>query len=235
MTVSWLLSRFPSRSGPRSAAPFVRPRPNSIPIARRTLFGSASAGAAAATASGSAAFLPHISDSLLPIILGIILYARRQQEDEATSDQLQLSGPWTVQESSKGMAVFATRDIKRGETLLSENPLLVWDIDADAAATKKLVARLSSEARKQFFSLANALPNSNELDPELGVRGTNGFNVQLPPLPRDVATGHELQAFTQTGSPSHATMIFPRVARLNHSCLPSQHHSRNPASCTAER
>lgn len=218
MTISSMLRRYASRSAPLVGAARLRPTSSSAAstfLARRSFFSSAGAGA-----GPDPSFLPQISDSLLPIILGIVLYARKDS-DAAPSDGLQLEGPFEVKSSGKGLGAFATRDIPRGEILLSEQPLVVWDTSADGPTAKKLVDQLTPEARKQFFNLANALPNSDSLEPALGVRGTNGFNVQLPPVPRDMASTQTVAQWTRDESPSHATMVFPRVARINHSCLPS--------------
>lgn len=196
-------TRFPARFNTFSSTP------------RRSFFSSAGGGA-----GPDPSFLPQISDSLLPIILSLVLYARKDS-DAAPSDGLQLEGPFTVKSSGKGLGAFASRDIRRGEILLSEQPLVVWETTADGPTATDLVNKLTPEAKKQFLNLANALPNSNQIEPALGVRGTNGFNVQLPPIPRDMASTQQVAQWVQSESPSHVTMIFPRVARINHSCLPS--------------
>lgn len=222
MTVSTLFGRLFSRSATRGSAASsaaTRQHPSkqataSPAVRSRSFFSSAGP-------TPDPVFLPYISDALMPLILGIVLYARKDPE-ASPSDQLQLEGPFQVKDSGKGLGAFATEDIKRGTVLLSEMPLVVWETTTDGSSAKKLVDAMTPEARKQFLSLANALPNSDSLEPALGIRGTNGFNVQLPPVPAEMASSLPVARYAKEGSPSHVSMVYPRVARINHSCLPSE-------------
>ena len=183
-------------------------------------------------------FSPQVADQLLPVILAILLFARR---DADTPDQL--TGDDSLFEvrdfQSKGKGAVASRDIARGEIIISETPLCVWPQDLQAKQAQSLLDALGPKARELFKSLANSQPVDSNLDPVLGVRATNAFNVQLPPVPADTASTLPLARFAVTRDPSHASFLFPHIARsecsriaphamkdsetlsVNHSCLPN--------------
>lgn len=89
-----------------------------------------------------------------------------------------------------------------------------------------MVDSLSPSARKAYLSLANAASPEMKMDEVLAIRATNGFNVQLPPLPSHL-TPATLSLLGKQSLPSSASFIFPKIARINHSCAPNADHAMN--------
>lgn len=130
--------------------------------------------------------------------------------------------PYTVKSvPSKGLGAFATTTIPRGTVIISERALLIWPSKISLEEAQKLVAALTPSARKAFFSLANIADPSLNLDPIFGIRATNGFNVELPSMPSKLTPA----TLVPKPSPTSASFIFPRIARINHSCAPNADHA----------
>ena len=111
----------------------------------------------------------------------------------------------------KGMGMFATRPIARGELILFEKPVLTIDSLQVWSEMIGKFARLTDTHRNAFYALSNCL--TDESAPrELGIIKTNGL-----PLGKDaVATG-----------------VFATIARINHSCAPNAHFNWNRSRGTA--
>jgi len=84
---------------------------------------------------------------------------------------------------------------------------------------------MSEHAREELLALANVAPP--HLGEVLGRRATNGFNVQMPEVELEWAGRYEEEDGGKDGEsrPSHAGFIFPRIARINHSCLNNADHA----------
>ena len=108
--------------------------------------------------------------------------------------------------------------------LLAERPLLVWPTKLSLAEAQRSIAALTSNARNLYLSLANAAEPSMQMDPIMAIRATNGFTVELPPLP-DSWQPADASAFPEEGPPKSASFIFPKIARINHSCAPNADHA----------
>lgn len=169
---------------------------------------------------------PQIADELLPIIMAIVLYTTQHSSEDDSSGLASAPAdhqvPMEVVEvgSGRGKGCLASRDIKRGEVIISEWPLLVWPQNLDPKRAKELVDDLTPKASKVFWSLANAKP---ELDPPRAVRATNAFGVELPTVPPELVS-----TYRQAKSNAKlASFLFPKIARINHSCLPNADHAMN--------
>jgi hypothetical protein len=165
--------------------------------------------------------VPQIASELLPYLLAILLFNSRDNEDHSESPRDQEPLYQIVDTRRKGKGAVAKHDIERGQVIVSEQPLVVWPQSLDENRAKELVEALTPEAHRQYFSLANASPNP-QLSDALAIRATNGFNVELPHVPRQLIADKDV---AESGKPSHVSFVFPRVARFNHSCLPNADHS----------
>lgn len=168
-------------------------------------------------------FLPYISDSLLPIITAIILFARKDNETSQVTEEVPLE-VLSVPEKG-GQGAFASRNIGRGEIIITEAPLVVWPSDLSEAQASELFEGMTPSAQALYKSLANAQPSDSTLSAILAIRATNGFTVQLPPIPSGTASSLAQQDYISHRNPSHASFIFPRISRINHSCLPNSDHA----------
>jgi hypothetical protein len=198
-----------------SRRPFLRPRgqPSSSSLPRRTFWSSA-------PPPPEAEFVPQIASELLPYLVAILLFTNRNQDSSQSPEDD--DPPYEVVNTSrKGKGAVSRRTIERGQVIVSEQPLVVWPQSLDADRAKELVDALTPQARRAYFALANAAPN-NELDEALAIRATNGFNVELPPVPENLLADRGVSG---SEKPSHVSFVFPRVARINHSCLPNADHS----------
>lgn len=142
--------------------------------------------------------IPSFDPSLLIPLLAILL-ASASSDDPPTP-------PWTITDftaDGKGLGVVSSRPIAFGELLIAERPICVWPQGLSAAQAKELFERMGGKEQAVFMQLAKT-EGVGGGDEVLGRRGTNGFAVQLPPL-----GGGE--------GPKVVSMVFPRIARLNHS------------------
>ncbi|KAF9097457.1 hypothetical protein BGX27_000956, partial [Mortierella sp. AM989] len=102
----------------------------------------------------------------------------------------------------KGKGLFAARDIKRGECILSEAPLVY--VTSNLQEALKSIFVLSKKNAKYFYALCNV---HHDISFEFGIMKTNSF-----PL----------------GQGSTDAAIFRVSSRINHSCDPNVHQSWNP-------
>lgn len=177
------LARVALSTGPlcqltRSAA--ARP-----PSAGRRSFWSSSASTATATATPTvvveelaSSSIPHVADSLLPILLAVVLSASSSSDDDNDDP----APPWTVQQTSKGFGAFTSRPIQRGELLIAERPLCVWPQGLSEGQARELFNQLGEKEQKVFMALSRTEGEGpvKELDEIRAIRATNGFALQLP-------------------------------------------------------
>ncbi|PPQ93633.1 hypothetical protein CVT25_000819, partial [Psilocybe cyanescens] len=135
-----------------------------------------------------------------------------------------------------GLGVFATRDIKVGELIFAERPLLVLprnigllapgvsvplgsaDLHGSRMAILKesektleiAVGRMSPENQKAFKGLAN-MHTKDGCGPLMGVVRTNGYHIDT------IYDGEQLLELNQNGY----TAICNLGSRINHSCAPN--------------
>ena len=104
--------------------------------------------------------------------------------------------------AGKGLSMFATRQIKRGELIIAEKPLFTYQQGVDANTLNKIMSKLSASDSEKFFQLADChTPNAKTA---IGITLTNSL-----PL----------------GNGSSSRGIFPIISRICHSCLPNAAHS----------
>ncbi|BGP04067.1 SET domain-containing protein [Rhodotorula toruloides] len=207
----------------RSAARACRPRitplkttPRAVPAARRSFFWSSSSSSAAASATDLAAnHVPSVAPDLLPLLFGVLL--AHAAIDESDGEKTLHSPPWKVESfGDKGFGAVAARDIKRGERLISERPLCCWPNNISADEAKRLFDLMSEQERAAFMALARTDGSGGvtNLDEIRARRATNGFSIPLP-----AADG------TMMGE--SVAMVFPKIARINHSCAPNAAQAMN--------
>ncbi|KAK4056070.1 hypothetical protein OIO90_002801 [Microbotryomycetes sp. JL221] len=147
--------------------------------------------AATATELGSNS-VPHVSDTLLPIILAVVLASNATDDDEANANE---RVPWSVETTLKGQGAFASRQISRGELIVSERPVCIWPQGLSQQQAKDLFDKMDAQSQKAYMALSRDDAIAKELDDIRAVRATNGFAVQLP-----LGLGT-------------AAMVFPKIAR----------------------
>ena len=102
-----------------------------------------------------------------------------------------------------GIGAFATRDLKRGEVILHEAPL----VTATMATLEQRVAALDEKTRKRLFSLCDwRAERAKQPKTSLGIFQANGY-----PCP--------------TAREPDAAGVFLKFSRFNHSCKPNAHHA----------
>ncbi|KAM0787131.1 hypothetical protein ACM66B_006383 [Microbotryomycetes sp. NB124-2] len=175
--------------------------------AGRRSFWSASSAAATTTAAvlGPNA-VPHVGEALLPVILAVVLASNSTDEDEQVAKK---QTPWTVEATSKGQGAFASRDISRGELVIAERPVCIWPQGLSEQQARELFEGMDEPAKKAYLALSRDEAIAQDLDEIRAIRATNGFAVQLP-----LGLGI-------------AAMVFPKIARLNHSCTPNLSQAMN--------
>jgi hypothetical protein len=100
---------------------------------------------------------------------------------------------------SKGLGIFALRDILPGTVLLCEAPLVTLiDTGSRADPLDAAVNALSPSQKKSFFSLHHFSRNKNE-SLSRSIVYSNGYSIN-----HDLATG-----------------VFETASRINHSCVPN--------------
>lgn len=105
-----------------------------------------------------------------------------------------------VVDPDKGVKAVASRSLKAGELLLTEEPLFIIDDDLSEPTVAAIVSALSPDEQAIFNSLANSLP---ELGHHRGIVETNAFAL-LDDYGMDAGVG-----------------LLPLSARFNHSCQPN--------------
>jgi hypothetical protein len=104
---------------------------------------------------------------------------------------------------SKGLGVFALRDIMPGTILLCEAPLVTLiDTGSRADPLDAAVNSLSLSKKKSFLSLHSFSRNKNE-SLSRSIVYSNGYSIM-----NDLATG-----------------VFETASRINHSCVPNSSYS----------
>lgn len=150
-------------------------------------------------ASGS---IPHVADSLLPILFAVVLAAGSGDEEDAQPP------PWTVrstevqvgrrgEKASKGAAAFASRPLQRGELLIAERPICCWPQGLSEEQARELFEQLGEKEKKVYLALSRTEGDGpvKDLDEIRAIRATNGFALQLP------------------GSSTTAGFVFPSESR----------------------
>ena len=118
----------------------------------------------------------------------------------------------------RGLGVFATKDIKRGQRIFAEPPVLTLDDLAGEYGNRNLkpkqvkeaLAKLSPKDQARFMKLKNCFEGDKTRpqygnEPLLGRVQTNGFGAP----------------------PTHDMVIFDKLSRFNHSCRPNAVFSWN--------
>ncbi|KAJ7108455.1 hypothetical protein C8R43DRAFT_905374 [Mycena crocata] len=117
---------------------------------------------------------------------------------------------------SKGVGMFAIRDIPAGTLLLVEQPIVVAPaivpVSCKMAAYNAFLPRISPAACDTLFALSNCKPSA-ECGPVEGIVSTNASQIDLP-----------------TPDGAEYGGVFPTVSRANHSCSMSTTATWDPAS-----
>ncbi|KAK4702279.1 hypothetical protein P7C70_g3941, partial [Phenoliferia sp. Uapishka_3] len=178
--------------------------PRSFSSSARSPFWSSSAPIVATHLSASS--IPSISPELLLPLLAALLIA--SDSEDPSPDP-----PWTPTDMSlagKGIGCLAARPLARGELLIAERPLCVWPQGLSPERADELYQALGEKEKKVFDELAITEGKGVKgMSAVLARRATNGFSVTLP------------------GTGANVGMIFPRIARLNHSCSPNASQTLN--------
>ncbi|KPV72814.1 uncharacterized protein RHOBADRAFT_55493 [Rhodotorula graminis WP1] len=203
------------RAAARTCRPRVRPTTRTAPPAfRRSFFwgsSSSSSSSASSAADLGSAHVPAVAPDLLPLLWGVVV-SQAAYDDDQDEDQL-TSPPWEVREfGDKGAGAVASRDIAMGELLIAERPLCIWPQGLNADEAKKLFDALSPREQDVFMQLSPGTDSEGlvqRLDEVRARRATNGFSIPLPPVSGVTAGGRSVGC------------VFPKIARLNHSCSPN--------------
>ncbi|KIM41547.1 hypothetical protein M413DRAFT_71955, partial [Hebeloma cylindrosporum] len=120
-----------------------------------------------------------------------------------------------------GLGVFACRDIKSGDLLVAERPLVVnpmadissFDLSTglslcDGPDTKleKALSGMTPENKRLYLSLANS-HEKDRFGKLFGILRTNGFEIELP--------------FSRESMKCKYSMVGNKASRFNHSCSPN--------------
>ena len=118
----------------------------------------------------------------------------------------------------KGLGMFATRAIRKGELIHDERPIYVTSQslqmspdqadDANGTFYHNAMSGLSSDAREAIMALSNSYPTSS-VHNLVGTLRTNYLQVDVTPVP-DPDSGY--------------LAVFPTLSRANHSCSPSANY-----------
>ena len=122
--------------------------------------------------------------------------------------------------SSRGLSAFAERDIKRGERILAEAPLIEVAIPRGGSINlTSLVNGLSESDRASYFSLSqNAM--YGEAKSAVGIWRTNAY-PQDSPLRMAADLHHGVEP------PEKKVACYAAACRFNHSCTPNAHIAWN--------
>ena len=128
--------------------------------------------------------------------------------------------------SGSGLGAYASRDIKRGERLLAEAPLVEWTFAPGemvaTAAIDTLVGDLSQADRDDYFGLCQNDIHGATKTP-YGIWLSNAY-------PTDSALEAARSKLGGVGEPSacdKSGAIFAGACRLNHACTPNSHCAWN--------
>ncbi|GAA5872696.1 hypothetical protein JCM3774_005032 [Rhodotorula dairenensis] len=202
----------------------------SSPVVRRTLFWGASAGAAsssaaadvaAASANVAANHVPSVAADLLPLVFGVVL--AHAAIDEEGDDERLTWPPWKVESfGDKGSGAVAARPITRGERLIAERPLCIWPNNLSEEEARRLFEAMTPAEQRVFMDLARTEGTGSfgNLDDIRAKRATNGFSIPL--------------LDSHGASMGVAGMVFPKIARINHSCAPNCAQAMNYSTLRME-
>ena len=155
----------------------------------------------------SADALPSITSDYTALLLGVVLSATTSPSEEIESFKVVES------EAGKGYGVLATRRIDRGEIIISERPLCVWEQGLTIEIARKRFDQLSPIQQKAYMELCPAQEGLQGVENEiLSRRAANGFAINLPPL----ADGMVVPGFEE-GTEHPLGFVFSRISRFNHS------------------
>jgi hypothetical protein len=109
---------------------------------------------------------------------------------------------------SRGFGAFAIQEFHRGDLILTDQPLFIVDNGREMINVISAFQSLSSNEKKEFFSLKNAHSGSQHFDnPIIGTFQTNAFAIS-----------------------DTASAICMLASRFNHSCSPNARYSWHAAS-----
>jgi hypothetical protein len=159
---------------------------------------------------------------------------------------------WEIRSAAdKGLGVFAKALIRRGTRIFSERPLLAIRHDQDASDIYPAARLLSAEDRRTFLGLSSHITKEsailrwnhafwhilkqNVLDTYLRLQGKGEFSISgLPSMRRHVAITSIFRsnAFDLGNAVAFQEAVFPRISRMNHSCIPNaQGNFHEPLGC----
>ncbi|EIM19148.1 SET domain-containing protein [Wallemia mellicola CBS 633.66] len=181
---------------------------------------------AASTQLVGSSTTPHIVPSLIPYMVALLLAATNNNENCDNMDHIVADPPLELYDTkSAGIAVRASRDIKRGELLISELPLLIWEEGMSPEQLRHWTDQLTPSARQTLFNLSKRsdklaieAEEKDNTDESARIRSANGFDLELPGIPLSFHGKLPPQ-------PTRASFLFPNISRINHSCLPSCGHA----------
>jgi hypothetical protein len=142
---------------------------------------------------------------------------------------------------TSGLGMVATRDLKMGDLIISERPLLVTcrgasphvDVPDGTPMMQRIQAmivqwekvlecafgRMSEESQAAFKALANSHTEDGS-GPILGAIRTNGFGISLGGDEKDITLVH--------------SAVYDHISRVNHSCAPNSAHTFSVASFSGQ-
>lgn len=132
---------------------------------------------------------------------------------------------------SKGLGMFAVRDIDKGELIISERPIFTHRLSLENVVRHsgegkffeiQAVEGLSPDSRQRIYGLKNSLPESHQIDKLGGILNTNFFSFHL-----------ESGCYTHLLDHTHAG-CFPSLSRANHDCCPNTNFFFSAPTFTGE-
>ena len=128
-----------------------------------------------------------------------------------------------------GFGLFATRPIQPFTHILTDTPLLALKPGEDLPQLFSQYQNLSSSTQQDFLRLSREEKSKDEaLATKLRLKGTPSSQIDEMV---EVAGIFQANAFNlEENGVVTARAIFPRIARINHSCAPSAHTCYYPSS-----
>ncbi|GAA5886933.1 hypothetical protein JCM6882_009390 [Rhodosporidiobolus microsporus] len=179
---------------------------------RRTFWGSAAATSTAVetTSELASSSIPSVSADLLPLLFAVVLANAVTSDDEDAEAALH-TPPWTVRaaDSGAGQGAFASRPIALGEMLIAERPLCVWPNGLSEEEARRLFEQMSEKQKRVFLELTDGGDEvRGKLDEVRVRRACNAFSLPVPGV-------------EGAGKGRNMGFVFPKIARVNHSCSPN--------------